>query len=244
MWVRVNHQDTLCRKFYIGNFNYPRKIFIPSRDIPLSIVEIWHCIKNKKSRSRFYVTLQNTSHDNIMVSFLQFPMTYTTMKVVVGFRGQKRCERAGCWMPKWKSWEAKVEKKGSGNETIFGCVAFSLSRLFRDEYRQCSTTFSSRIFAKRKSRPFFRLLSCCVHPTPCSSLPLVFPPPFGHITSLSLVSRLRTQLKRGYRVSILRHRVPASSCSLPWDAEFRAWLPNRERFRELMRSKLNNNNQS
>lgn len=83
-------------------------------------------------------------------------MTYA-MKVVVGFRGQKRCERAwllgGCSSEKvgWRDGE-EVKKKGSGSETIFDCVAFSLSRLFRDEHRQCSTQrrwFFRRGFLKK-----------------------------------------------------------------------------------------------
>lgn len=76
------------------------------------------------------------------------------------------------WMLEWKSWEGQGEgrrwKKGSGSETIFDCVAFSLSRLFRDDHRQCSTQrgrFFRRRFLKKKeefSRTLFR--SLVVHP--------------------------------------------------------------------------------
>lgn len=89
--------------------------------------------------------------------------------------------------------------------------------------------FSCTLFLSLVMHPPFALLS----------LSLAFPLPFsfGYISR----SRLRTQLKRGYKVSILRHRVPASSCFLPWDrvsCASHSFRRRTERFRELMRSKL------
>lgn len=74
---------------------------------------------------------------------------------------EREKERAGVsrgcrWILEWKNGSAKgrkkQKKKESGSETVFDCVAFSLSRLFRNEYRQWPTQrrfFSSRLERRR-----------------------------------------------------------------------------------------------
>lgn len=166
------------------------------------------------------------------------------MKVVVGFlrtKDERERERAGFqrWMFEWKKirgeegWRWGGWRKGSGSETIFGCVAFSLSRLFRDEYNNArQRLFRRRFLGKRKHFPAFFRLSLYIlpflHPLPFLSFP------FGSRLSISEIENAtKTRLQS---VNI----TSSGSClvlfpTLGVSCRFRRRT---ERFRELMRSKL------
>lgn len=137
----------------------------------------------------------------------------------------------GCrWILEWKSGSAegrkkmKERKKESESETVFDCVAFSLSRLFRNEYRQWPTQrrfFSSRL---ERGRVPFHLRSL----PSSSSAAFPHPPP----PLLSLVrSHLSVVIERNWNeVTECQYYVIGSCVSL-FPTEFRCRLiltPNRK----------------
>jgi len=141
----------------------------------------------------------------------------TRMIEVVG--SKNKSERASRCLPTTGEFSSeKVEarrgrkKEESGSETVFDCVAFSLSRLFRNEYRQWST----------QRRFFFRYLKEEEFP---SLLPLHFFRSSGYI-SLSWLNVTETRLQS---VNITSS-VPVFLFSY-FETEFRcclALIPNRK----------------
>lgn len=102
-----------------------------------------------------------------------------------------------------------------------------------DNARHNDDFFVAGFLERGSISPPFSASRCTFSPS--STLSLSFRSRLGHV---SPSPRSRTQLKRGYKVSILRRRVPASSCFPPWEGVSCRFRRRTERFRELMRSKL------
>lgn len=142
------------------------------------------------------------------------------MEVVVGSRTKAR-ERAGVSRSAGgfssekvgaRRGEKKRRKKENESETVFDCVAFSLSRLFRNEYRQWP--IQRRFFSSRLERG---RISTSVRALPSSS-PATPPAPSLVRSHLSWLNVTETRLQS---VNITSS-VLVSSCFLR--TEFRCRL--------------------
>lgn len=105
----------------------------------------------------------------------------------------------------------KKKERERESETVFDRVAFSLSRLFRNEYRQWPTQrqfFSSRLERRGRGFPSTSILS-----SPA-------PPPLLQLRPVTSLPRLSVTETRLQSVNIIRHRF-LPSCFLGTEFRYR-----------------------